>query len=358
MIEDSRFAQDVDDVVPETPTLPDGWTAEDPGAGSAELADELIALLGAHQEAARGWSSAGPDDIEMRVSEVAALTHANLVVRDPEGAVRAWGSVQDRATNRMIYDHVVARDLPGADAERCSRILLGWAEGQAREVGQARGLTTQQIDAGAFADDERQHAWFRAAGFAHARNWWQMSRPVTPDEADLVDDPARWEADGVVFRLVDREGSNMPADDDLRAVHDVLESAFLDHFNSREETFAEFLHRLREDPGHRWHHWWLAELEGDQGWEPAGALVGTLVENADGPHASYVDYIGVLSSARGRGVAKGLLRTVIADAARRGRDSVGLEVDADSPTGADGLYTAMGWVTKYRTQSWHRDIRV
>ncbi len=148
----------------------------------------------------------------------------------------------------MIYDHVVARDLPAADAERCSRILLGWAEGQAREVGQARGLTTQQIDAGAFADDERQHAWFRAAGFAHARNWWQMSRPVTPDEADLVDDPARWEADGVVFRLVDREGSNMPADDDLRAVHDVLESAFLDHFNSREETFAEFLHRLREDP--------------------------------------------------------------------------------------------------------------
>uniref|UniRef100_UPI003B3B8EB1 GNAT family N-acetyltransferase n=1 Tax=Nakamurella sp. TaxID=1869182 RepID=UPI003B3B8EB1 len=93
-------------------------------------------------------------------------------------------------------------------------------------------------------------------------------------------------------------------------------------------------------------------------WEPAGALVGTVVENDDAPNASYVDYIGVLGNARGRGVGKGLLRTVIADAARRGRDRVGLEVDADSPTGADGLYTSMGWETKYRTQSWHRDVRV
>ncbi len=33
---------------------------------------------------------------------------------------------------------------------------------------------------------------------------------------------------------------------------------------------------------------------------------------------------------------KGLLRTIIADAAPRGRDRVGLEVDADSPTGAHG----------------------
>jgi ribosomal protein S18 acetylase RimI-like enzyme len=61
---------------------------------------------------------------------------------------------------------------------------------------------------------------------------------------------------------------------------------------------------------------------------------------------------------RGRGVAKGLLRTVIADAAARGRDNVGLEVDADSPTGADRLYRGMGWETSYVTESWHRDVTV
>ena len=66
----------------------------------------------------------------------------------------------------------------------------------------------------------------------------------------------------------------------------------------------------------------------------------------------------MLESARGRGVAKGLLHTIIADAAEQGRDRVGLEVDADSPTGADGMYVAMGWGTKYVTESWHKDVRV
>nr|WP_246283487.1 GNAT family N-acetyltransferase [Nocardioides perillae] len=157
----------------------------------------------------------------------------------------------------------------------------------------------------------------------------------------------------------------MPDVDDLRAVHEVLEGAFTDHFNSREETFGEFVHRLREDPGHRWDHWWLAERVDDEARaghggtpEPCGALVGTHLESEDGPDGSYVEYLGVLASARGRGVAKGLLRTVVADAAARGRDRVGLEVDASSSTGADGLYVSMGWQTRYVTESWHKDVPV
>ncbi|UMG93897.1 GNAT family N-acetyltransferase [Nocardioides sp. TF02-7] len=66
----------------------------------------------------------------------------------------------------------------------------------------------------------------------------------------------------------------------------------------------------------------------------------------------------MLGSARGRGVGKRLLRTVIADAAARGRDRVGLEVDADSPTGATDLYLGLGWRTSYVTESWHRDVPV
>lgn len=150
----------------------------------------------------------------------------------------------------------------------------------------------------------------------------------------------------------------MPDQDDLRAVHDILESSFTDHFNSSEETFEGFVHRLREDPGHRWDQWWLAELVDGDTPEPAGALVGTVSKSSTGPDGSYVSYLGVLESARGRGVAKGLLRTIIADAASRGRDRVGLEVDADSPTGAEGLYVSMGWTTKYTTESWHKDIPI
>jgi hypothetical protein len=57
-------------------------------------------------------------------------------------------------------------------------------------------------------------------------------------------------------------------------------------------------------------------------------------------------------------VATARLRTIIAAPAARARDRVGLEVDADSPTGADGLYTEMGWGPKYVTESWHRTVAV
>lgn len=354
--EDNRFESEPGEALADEPGLPAGWVVDVPDAASD--AEALAALLRAHEKAARGWPSAGRDSILVEISEHGQAMRENVVLRDAEGTIRAWGSVHDRAGGRMLYLHVVARDLPESDAKRCSNVLFEWAEAQARAVGAARGLDVQQIDTGAFADDDRQHAWLAGAGFEKVRTWWQMSRSVEADEAELVDDPADWTKDGVHFRLVRREADGMPDEADLRAVHDVLEGAFTDHFNSNEETFDEFIHRLREDPGHRWDHWWLAELiDGDEP-EPAGALVGTVSESSNGPDGSYVEYLGVLESARGRGVAKGLLNTIVADAVSRGRDRVGLEVDADSPTGADGLYTAMGWGAKYTTQSWHRDVPV
>ena len=90
-----------------------------------------------------------------------------------------------------------------------------------------------------------------------------------------------------------------------------------------------------------------------------GALISSVLPpDAGGRYGSYVDYIGVHRRARGRGVAKALLHTVIADAARRDRNRVGLEVDADSETGADGLYLSLGWRTGYRTESWHRYVEI
>ncbi|MDT9594706.1 GNAT family N-acetyltransferase [Nocardioides zeae] len=357
---ESRFESDPEELLPSDPSLPEGWSVDTVDPASVADVERLTELLRGHETAGRGYPSAGTDDVLLEISDLGTRTRANVVVRDPEGAIQAWGSVHDRAAGRMLFVHVVARGLLHTDAARCARVLFAWADGQAREVGAARGLDVQQIDTGAFADDPRQHAWLGAAGYERVRAWWQMTRPVDADESGLVPDPERWEKNGVVFRAVGRAGDGMPADADLRAVHQVLEGAFTDHFNSREETFAEFVHRLRQDPGHRWDHWWLAEIVDGEGGdaEPAGALVATESESEDGPSGSYVDYLGVLSNARGRGVAKGLLTTVIADAALRGRDRVGLEVDADSPTGADGLYTSMGWTTSYMTQSWHRDVPV
>ncbi len=360
--EDSRFESDPDLVIRSElgtdPGLPEGWEVGTPDPADRFDVARLTHLLRAHERHGRGWAAAGVDDVLVEVSEHGLRMRENVVVRDAAGEIRAWGSVHDRSVGRMLFVHIVERGLPDDLEKKCSDVLVEWAVGQARAVGAARGLETQQIDTGAFADDERQHAWLADAGFKRVRTWWQMSRPVTPDEASLTGSPDHWELDGVVFRVVRRAGGGMPDEGDLREVHEVLEGAFVDHFNSSEETFEEFLFRLREDPGHRWDHWWLAELTEGETPQPVGALVGTVSESSSGPDGSYVSYLGVLEAARGRGVAKGLLRTIIADAAARGRDRVGLEVDADSPTGAAGLYTSMGWKTKYVTESWHRDVPV
>jgi GNAT superfamily N-acetyltransferase len=360
--EDSRFESDPGLVIRSElgsdPGLPTGWTVGTPDPSDRFDVARLTHLLRAHERHGRGWAGSGVDEVLVEVSEHGLRTRENVVVRDPDGEIRAWGSVHDRAEGRMLFVHIVERDVAADLADACSRVLVEWAVGQARAVGEARGLDVQQIDTGAFQDDERQHRWLSGAGFERVRTWWQMTRPVTPDEASLVDSPEHWEKDGVRFRLVRRTGSGMPDEDDLREVHEVLEGAFLDHFNHFEETFEEFLHRLREDPGHRWDHWWIAELVDGDEVQPVGTLLGSVAESASGPDGSYVDYLGVLEAARGRGVAKGLLNTIIADAAARERNRVGLEVDADSPTGAAGLYTSMDWTTKYVTESWHRDVRV
>ncbi len=347
--EESRFEPDPEELVRPPEGLPAGWQVGTPDPDDLGDLRRLTELMRAHERDGRGWAAAGKEDVLVEVSDHGVRTRQNVVVRDEAGLIRAWGSVHDRASGRMMFVHVVERGLPEKAGRACSDLLVEWAVGQARQVGASRGLAVQQIDTGAYADDERQQRWLAAAGFTKVRTWWQMKRPVAPEEAGLVDDPVRWERDGVVVRLVDCEDDGKPVETDLRAVHDVLEAAFTDHFNSKPETFDEFLFRLLQDPGHRWDHWWLAEVDG----RPAGALVGT--ESGSG---SYVAYIGVIELARGRGVAKGLLRTVISDAASRGRDNVALEVDANSSTGADRLYRSLGWEASYVTESWHRDVPV
>lgn len=337
-------------------SLLDGW-----GRAGARPDDvpALHDLLVRHDTAARGASSAALATVRSDVAGAGAATRRHLVLRDGSGGLRAWCTVHDRAAARSVVHVVVDPDLPSPAADAAAHALLAWSAQVTVEVAAERGLPTIQLDSGAFAQDARQQRWLAEAGLERVRSWWQMSRPVDPREGDPGALPAP--KPGVVLRRVSRDASDgLPVQRDLAAIHAVLEAAFTDHFNYHEETYEEFCSRLREDPGHSWDHWWIAELaeEGASaaGPLPAGALIGSV--SAGDPPGSYVEYLGVLRSARGRGIARSLLHAVFADAARRGRAGIGIEVDADSPTGAADLYLAMGFTTSYETQSWHRDLPV
>ncbi|MGZ5368173.1 MAG: GNAT family N-acetyltransferase [Aeromicrobium sp.] len=341
--------------------VPDGWTTAVPDESDVE---DLTKLLHRHETAAIGSSGASAEAVGADVSGKNEVACAHLMVRDANGRARGWASVHDRAAGRVLGAVTIDPELEDQTADAIAASLYAWTKQASIHIGRERGLAQTQLDSGTFADDQRQQRWAAAAGLEHARSWWQMSRPVSPSEAveGVLPDPR----DEVFVRQVRPGEDGMPLESDLRIVHDILEASFADHFNSYRESFDEFIFRLRSDPGHRWDHWWIAEIA-DEGEEdpdahemrPAGALVGTVSEGeGDSPRGTYVSYLGVLQSSRGHGVAKALLHAVIADAAERGRNRVTLEVDIDSSTGADSLYLGLGFEPKYTTQSWHKDLTV
>jgi len=344
----------VSDVLQTPLNLPQGWSSRVPDL------DDLPALLDLRGADKEPYTGSGAVDAETVAAEIAgqkSWTRRQAVAVDPDGAIRAWATAHDRAAGRTLVYLYVDRAL--TEQAEIAAPMYDWLEEQARIFAEQREVTETHLDASPFSGDSAQKKWLEAAGYRKVRTWLQMTRPVASGEAEpgVLPEPRA----GVTVRRVERHENGIPVAADLQTVHRQLEESFQDHFNSYRESFPEFVQRLREDPGHRWDHWWLAYVDDPEDPtaqpQPAGALVASLLgPNASGKEGSYIEYIGVNRLARGRGVAKSLLHALIHDVAARGGDRVGLEVDADSPTGADGLYTSMGWETDYATESWHKDV--
>jgi hypothetical protein len=206
---------------------------------------------------------------------------------------------------------VVAPAETAADA--IAEALFEWTVTVAVTIATERNLHESRLELLLDAGDAQLRSWAAAAGFHLARTWLNMSRPVAGHETEPQLRP------GVVVRRVRvhdlGDSTTMPYAADLQTVHRMLEESFDDHFNSYRESFPEFVQRLREDPGHRWDHWWLAFVEVDGTQVPGGALVSTSTpaEAGAGGAGSYVDYIGVHTRARGRGPTL----TALADRALR-----------------------------------------
>jgi len=332
------------------PDLPEGWRGRIPGE---EDLPALLALRAADHAPFTGEAGVDAAAVRSEVVGQASWTRRQLVVTREDDRPRGWVSVQDRAAGRTTVSLWLERDpAAGDESSQVAGGLYAWADLQGAAIARLRGLELTRMDASPYAADLVQRGWLERAGYACRRRWLHMTRPVDPHETFP---PVR---DGVTVRRVARHENGVPVAQDLQIVHLMLEESFQAHFNSYRESFPEFVQRLREDPGHRWDHWWLAFVsQEDEEYVPAGAIVcSVLAGDATGTEGTYIDYIGVNRAARGRGVAKALLHTVLTDAVDRGHNRVGLEVDADSPTSADGLYRSMGWETDYQTESWFKDV--
>jgi mycothiol synthase len=122
----------------------------------------------------------------------------------------------------------------------------------------------------------------------------------------------------------------------------VRNEAFRDHWGSTEDTPATWAH-FTGSSAFRPSVSFLAY--GGEG-EPLGVLMSMEFDGdtaATGVRELWVQTVGTRTAARNRGVATALLATALTAAADEGFDRAALQVDADSPTGAVGLYERAGF---------------
>jgi mycothiol synthase len=133
----------------------------------------------------------------------------------------------------------------------------------------------------------------------------------------------------------------------------IRNEAFRDHWGSTETTPEGWKHFMAT-AAFRPEFSFLAYVDG----EPAGCVISHEYEGD--PTATgrdlYISLVGTRSAHRKRGIATALLTRALGDARRAGFITGSLEVDAGSPTGALGLYAALGFTVEHTSVTFAKSL--
>jgi mycothiol synthase len=290
-------------------TLPDGFEARP--ATDADI-DGVVAMI----EAADRSLGVPADPVREELGWLWHLPSTDLG-RDTrvvtlEGNIVAYAAAISLHSEDEVPADVIARVHPAHHGAGIGTALASWNEKVARER-TSGGVRTYVVDRDAAA-----HALLRSRGYAQVRSAFTMCRPLKPDE-DRGTDP-----DGVTIRSY--------RDSDERALYELHEAAFADHWGFQPTAFEAWNEALR---GEGWNPSlvWLAEARDT----PVGYLVALAFEKC-----GFVAILGVLRNRRGRGIGTALLHRSFAELARLGQPEVRLTVDALNTSGAVELYERAG----------------
>lgn len=278
--------------------------AEEAAGGPGETSEDEL----------RTWLTSPDDRLAFQVWEDDAgrlAAYADAVVRQGSTTV----AVDVRIPERTLTPELLAA-------------VHGWAGAHGRVHGAVRlrdalpsGIARERL----LADQ----------GFAVVRCFFHMridlvaepDCPVWPDEIDVS-----------TFRA-----------EDARSVYDAVTIAFADHWEHHPRTFEDWRHTHVDASDHDPELWLLARA--------SGAIAGVclcLPHDAARPEVGWVAIVAVLRPWRRRGLATALLTESFRRFWARGTRSVGLGVDAESPTGAVGLYERVGMYVEHRLAAWDR----
>jgi mycothiol synthase len=305
--------------------LPPDYTFRAPTPDDLNAVAEVLVAGGLH---GTGHSVLDADFLQDQWSRVGFdLGTDAWVVLDRRGAIVAYGQARCEEPTVVESWGVVH---PGHRGRGIGAWLLAQIQQRASEL--LTGLASARFRHVINAGDRAAAVMLHAGGLRPVRHFWHMQ----------IDLPAGFEPapppPGIEIGGID-PGVQLPA------VHAIVEQAFADQWDHRPEPFDRWAAQQTGSPSYDPTLWLLAT--------EAGAPVGALTANVAGDHG-WVDHLGVLAPARGRGVARALLLHSFATFARRGLRRVLLNVDAENPTGATKLYERVGMRVVNRWDVWER----
>jgi ribosomal protein S18 acetylase RimI-like enzyme len=315
-------------------------------AWRAATADDIDAIL--DLEAAVGAADhpryvSSREDIAENFERSHIDPQRDTIVATEDGELVAWGVAELGAgQDTLVNVHLFGGVRPSHRGRGLGRRLLSWQE--------ARGL--QQLASSdkalpgwlsIYLDDQAASArgLVERRGYAPARWFLELTRDL---------------GEPVGMRPVAEGVRVVPYTEDLwEATRAARNDSFRDHWGSQsvnEERWLAFSRRKGSRP-----QWCSIALGQDEngGWDVVAFVIAHANEHdwpLQGFTSAYVDLVGTRRDWRGRGLASALLTATLRAVAADGIQKVLLDVDSDSPTGALGLYTGLGFTETARTVSY------
>jgi len=271
-----------------------------------------------------------------------SLERDSMLAVDSDGTVLAFGlTILSPSQDTLVRSFLEGGVRPESRGNGIGRELFRWQHERALE--QFAASDSPMPGWIMVWTDQRATSAARLArrfGYHEARYFLELRR-------DLAEPILARELEG--FDVVQFDPSM------AEAVREARNDAFRDHWGSQPSTKEDWAPIVTSEvfrPD-------LSRVALAPNGDIAGFVL-TIVNEEDfelqGFSSAYLDYVGVPRAYRKRGVAPALLTWALTAAAKAGLDKVVLDVDSDNPSGALGLYNAVGFTEANRSVTLIREF--
>ena len=253
--------------------------------------------------------------------------------------------VSEGEAGKRLTAHMLLRVHPEARGQGLETEIVDWAVARGKQAGQERQmpLVLQAL----LQHSTPEHVEYRRGvleghGFAPVRYWFKMERAL----GEPVPEPQIPEG----FTL-----SHVKGDADIQKWVEAFNDSFVDHWGFHPETLED-------------HKFWLQNPKYSAERDliclaPDGTIAAycfcwvDLEENAlTGRNEGLIETLGTARPYRRKGLGKAMLLAGLQRLRSEGLDIAVLDVDADNPTGALGMYESAGFKKAMRSDTYEREV--